>query len=354
MSFVSVSVLGWLSAVLGALVVELVAVAALARTVRTFRVRRRDARIAQVRPQLYALIDGGALQRPLRGPKHRAEGPELDTLVLGVLPQLRGADRANLRTFLDERGVLERAREQLGASSAVVRAEAAELLGDADDSASAPEIRRLLGDPAQQVRVSAARALGRLADVESIGPLLAALQPQAARIPSGTVGMALLRMGAQAAPALRSKLDAAQPATRALCAELLGQLGDLAAAMPLVRRVANEPDAACRIAMARALGRIGSPVATAQLMSLTAGDRVAAVRVAAAWALGVIGDEAATDVLCTALHDAEHDVATAAAAALWQVAPERLDDEHCARCSRHARAAQSTRRALSRVSQVAS
>ena len=312
----------------------LVALTALARIRRMARDRRLARRLQQVRPALFALLDDEELYDPT------SSSPDLDTLVLSLLPQLRGADRDQLTLFLDDRGVLARARRALAARTALTRAEATELLGGAGDPLAAGSITGLLADRDHRVRNTAARALGRLGAAAGAGALLTAAQDPRRPVPRSTTGMALLRIGAPAAPAMRAELSSEIPALRALCAELLGHLGDLPAQPALLTLSLTDSDETVRTAACGALGRIGSPSSTPILAGFLSPSEPESVRHASAWALGAIGDPRAIPPLQLALHDADVDVATTAAQAINDIDPDALGRVDCCLAARrHADAA---------------
>lgn len=314
----------WVLIPLSVLICLLVVLAAVARSVRTVRSRRRRLRQERVRPYLFELIDG---EHPddLDPSGMRA----LDVLALDLLPQLRGADRENLRGFLADRGLVHRARRQLFSRRSAVRAEAAEMLGSAGDPGSAPMIRELLLDRDPRVRICAARALGRLGDAASTGDLLTSVTHPTRPVPSGVAAMAVLRSGVASAPALRDRLAGPDPVLRALCAELLGHLGDLDAVPDLIAMLAHEADPQVVAAAARAAGRIGSPQASVALLHALGTVPWPDARAAAVWSLGAIGDPVAVEGLAQALHDDEQGVAAAAAGVLADLDPQRLAEVDC-------------------------
>ncbi len=250
------------------------------------------ARRAELTPLVHAAIDGD-------GDDALETAPALlDDLVLDLLPQLRGADRAALGRLLARRGVVARAARDLSARAPWRRGRAAALLGNASDAAHTAALTALLTDRSVAVRCAAARALGKAGDPGSALALLRA-PARSRRVPAGVVGMALLDLGTPVLPALRAALaDPPSPAAQALAADLLGLHGDLAAAGPLLALAADRrhPLAARRSAVT-ALGRIGSPAATPALAAVLAERGAPLLRAAAAEALGRIGDDAALSVL---------------------------------------------------------
>lgn len=297
------------------LLVLLLAATGARKAVRARQDRRRRRLEAAVRPALMQYLvdeqdDPAALAVAGRGGE-----TTLRTLAVGLLPKLRGADRDALVSLLDSRGVLARAQRRTRRPGAVGRARAAELLGTSRASGASAELRRLLADSQSDVRIVAARALGKLGDPAAVAPLLATLEGRRP-IPAGVVTMALLHIGPPAAAELRAVLgdDAAAPAARRAAAELLGLFGAVEAVPELTDVLASAAAPDIRAAAARSLGRIGLPRAVAPLIDALTGGNLE-LRAAAAQALGEVGGEEAVGALRAALADA-HPVAHQAAQGL--------------------------------------
>ncbi len=294
MSGLSLAAVVATAALTGATLLLLAAVA-VEHSRRGRRQARDAARRAELTPLMYAALDGGddAAQAALE------HAPALlDDLVLDLLPQLRGADRAALGGVLVRRGVVARAAGDLSARAPWRRGRAAALLGNAADTGSTAALVALLTDRSVAVRCAAARALGKAGDPRATVPLLRALS-RSRRVPAGVVGMALLDLGTPVLPALRAAATApTSSAAQALTADLLGLHGDLAAA-GLLAALAADPvqPLTVRRSAVTALGRLGSPEATPVLAAALAERGVPALRRAAAEALGRIGDDAALAVL---------------------------------------------------------
>jgi HEAT repeat protein len=299
------------SAVLALLTVLLLLATALEHAGRTRRAARTARHRAELTPLVHALLEDDAPDSDVS-----SADPLLDELVLELLPQLRGADRAALQSVLVDRGVVDQAAAQLGARAAWRRGRAAELLGNVASSRHVPDLVALLTDPVADVRSAAARALGRIGDVTSVAPLLAALDARPS-VPPGVVGMALLDLGTPALPALRDAVNGPLRAARPVAAQLLGLHGDPGATDVLADVVADgRRTPVVREAAASALGRIGSPHATPALVAALTSDAPVGVRLAAAQALGRIGDPGCLDPLTTTMRSAPVPVRAACADAL--------------------------------------
>ncbi|MGY1713075.1 HEAT repeat domain-containing protein [Geodermatophilus sp. SYSU D01106] len=267
---------------------------------------RRAARDAARRAELTPLVHAALEEDDEEGAAaelDRAPAP-LDDLVLDLLPQLRGADRAALARLLARRGVVTRAAADLSARAAWRRGRAAALLGNAADPEHTPALVRLLADRAPAVRCAAARALGKAGDPAAAGPLLRTLSRSRA-VPAGVVGMALLDLGTPVLPALReAAAGSAAPAAQALAADLLGLHGDLQALDLLLGPATDRTrPVAVRRGAVTALGRLGSPSATPALAAVLAEAGDPTLRASAAEALGRIGDDAALAALVAGVTD---------------------------------------------------
>jgi HEAT repeat protein len=289
------------TAVLTGATLLLLAAVAVEHARRGRRQARDDARRAELAPLVHAALDGDdeEAQAALE------QAPALlDDLVLDLLPQLRGADRATLGGVLVTRGVVARAAAELSARAPWRRGRAAALLGNAADTAHTAALTALLTDRSVAVRCAAARALGKAGDPGAALPLLRTLS-RSRRVPAGVVGMALLDLGTPVLPALRAAAGTPpSAAAQALTADLLGLHGDLEASALLLALAADpvHPLAVRRSAVT-ALGRIGSPAATPVLAAALSERGSPELRRAAAEALGRIGDDDALGILVAALTD---------------------------------------------------
>ncbi|MEM9745882.1 MAG: HEAT repeat domain-containing protein [Actinomycetota bacterium] len=156
--------------------------------------------------------------------------PEIvEAIAVRMLSQLRGSDRDELASRLDEAGVVAAARDRLRDRRPGRRIQAADLLGLCADDELADdlidELSERLDDRDLDVRQSAARALGRIGDGRAVPALVQALTTR--QISVNTAGVALLRLGAEDPGPLPMHLRAPHPRVRATVAEVLGELGEV-------------------------------------------------------------------------------------------------------------------------------
>jgi HEAT repeat protein len=128
--------------------------------------------------------------------------------------------------------------------------------------------------------------------------------------------MALLRLDRNALEPLIDGLREGSLQVRAVCAELLGLRGSIAALPQLVAALSPREALEVRLRVARALGRIGAPSAVDALADAMRADQPVALRAVATRALGEIGGPRTVSLLREALEAPEHVVATNAARAL--------------------------------------
>ncbi len=144
---------------------------------------------------------------------------------------------------------------------------------------------RSLRDTNENVRSSAALALGQLGDARAVKPLIAALGDPQISVRGGAV-------------------------------DSLGKLGDARAVEPLIAAL-RDPNEYVRSSAARALAQLGDPAVEPLIVALHDPDRY--LRRLAAWALGALGNVCAVEPLITALHDQDWNVRLRAAEALEQL-----------------------------------
>jgi hypothetical protein len=273
-------------------------------------------RVNALRPQLLDALEGD--ESALESGWAARDRSTFVALSRRLLPTLRGADRDRIVELLEQHGVIDTALLDLHARSAIRRARAADLLGTASVPRSVPDLVALLEDRDADVRRTAARALGMIGDAVAVGPLLATIDSRRS-VPLNTVTMALLRVDHEALEPLMEGLRVGSAGVRAICAELLGVRGSIAAVPQLCAALGHREALEVRIRAARALGRIGAPGSVDGLADAMRTDQPAALRAVATRALGQIGGHRTVSLLRDALDAPEHMVASNAARALATV-----------------------------------
>jgi HEAT repeat protein len=280
--------------------------------------KARDLLVRRLRPLAIAFVesDDPASAPDLHGP----EAEIFASLLGGYARLLRGAAWERIAAYFEATGGVDEQLERLRSRRAWRRATAAFTLGDMCSRRAAPELLVALGDRVRDVRMAAARSLGRLGAVEAIEPLIAS--SLSGGVPRDVGGLALLDVGPKAVPRLIALSGNVEPAVRSDAVELIGLLGEAGHEEPLLEHL-SDPAADVRAASATALGRLGAGEARDALVHAL-GDRVPDVRAAAADALGQIGGRRAADALLPVARADAFEPARAAARALARIDPERV------------------------------
>jgi HEAT repeat protein len=206
------------------------------------------------------------------------------------------------------------------ASPTETRRDVAARLGASADPNATAALLRLLEDPAEIVRATAAGELGLRGDAAAVGQLGARLQVEKRVFVRKEIASALGRIGDRAAVApLVARLEREKDReVRAAVVDALGRIGGAETIAPLVARLGDKDDFVRRQAV-RALGLSGATGAIARIADRLEHDESADVRRHAAEALGLLGDRAVVPALTRALHDGDPYVAQTAADALERV-----------------------------------
>ncbi len=234
---------------------------------------------------------------------------------------IRGPTHDRIVDYFDREGtVAHEVSVMADARAGWRRATAAFRLGDIGPASAATALTAALHDPHREVRIAAARSLGRLRAPGAAAELLTAAADR--RVPAALARWALLQIGAPALPQLLPLLDAENERERAASVQLVGLLGGPTEAGAVAARL-DDSSALVRAQAARALGRIGG---RRNLPALRASswDGVPAVRQAAAEALGQLRDRESVALLALRAGGDQFDVARACARALAVIAPAEV------------------------------
>jgi HEAT repeat protein len=300
----------------------------------TRRRRRHERALVRAEPFALGLLDGDAVL-----PRADDAGA-LSELLTDMAPAIAGESRHAIADYFLSSGALERACTGLGDRSWPDRAKHAAALGDMCHQRAEPVLITALCDPRPEVRLAAARSLGRLRSRAAVDPLVAAVV--SAEVPRAVGIAALLAIGVPALEAIRVLLGGDDPAGVEVGVDLLGQIGS-SKDLPAVVAVLNHPVAAVRAGACGALGRLGDLSVAAALTHML-GDDAAQVRIRAAAALAAVGDRSAASALIQVAQADAAEVALSAAEAVSVVAPDLA-----VRVGRHPAASAALRYAASLV-----
>ncbi len=277
------------------------------------RHQARESARRTVEPAAMELLDGGLFSQV--DPKHEAA---LAESLSQLAPMVTGETREAIGRYFESSGAVTRACARLADPRSYVRAVTAAQLGDmCCDQAELP-LLQALNDGDRDVRLAAARSLGRLRLRSAAAPLLHALVRRS--VPSAVATGALLVIGAAALPGIRALLDDDRSQARADAVELLGLLGNPADSVLLQARLVDVAPAV-RSNACQALSRLGASDAKSAVEQAMA-DPEPRVRQSAAEALGQLGDRDSSSVLIHAAQTDGPDVARTAAEALTVIAPD--------------------------------
>lgn len=283
------------------------------RHARNARRLQQSARATErVEPYALGLLDGDAVL---------PDGDDvaaMSGLLTSMAPSMTGEPRQAIAEYFLANGELEAALDGLAHRRWTRRAGFAAALGDMCHSRGEQPLIAALADPRAEVRLAAARSLGRLQSAEAVEPLVAAVTSGA--IPRAVGTAALLAIGPAALDVSRELATAADAGRAELGVELLGRLGSAEDLSALGRHLTH-PSKDVRAGTCRALGRLGDPSVSDPLTAML-GDPAPLVRQEAAEALGAVGTPAAAAALIQVAQTDELDVALAAAGAAALLAPD--------------------------------
>jgi hypothetical protein len=249
----------------------------------------------------------------LRTAEQREAVGELLTQYTGTV---RGDARRRVSGFASHQGYAAAAAGDLsGRRRAWRRGTAAKTLGDFGVRECGDELAgALASDHRQDVRVAAARALGRVGGGFAAGELLASCGD---RVPTGVASQALLDVGSEAMPWLLGALHAEREPVRQVACRVIGLVGaggDDSVVSALGIACTNDASVDVRVAACEALGRVGGRDAALAVAGATC-DSAAEVRRAACEAATRLAAPEMVPAVERALDDQAPEVRRAAARA---------------------------------------
>lgn len=164
-----------------------------------------------------------------------------------------------------------------------------------------PLLARGLQDSVLEVKLLCAWSLGRIGDLDSVGPSIEALV-KTSRLAGMRLSSTIFELGEKAVPSIIAILDHADPAVRILALHLLGELRSPRAILSISKKTATTESKEVRIAAYKALGSIANVMALPQLI-LGLEDPLWEVRAQAARGLGLVGTPEVLGHLGQALED---------------------------------------------------
>ncbi|HET6848279.1 MAG TPA: HEAT repeat domain-containing protein [Gaiellales bacterium] len=261
-------------------------------------------------------LDDDTPPEPLTRLRTSEQRSAVGELLAEYAGTVRGESRARVAAFVADQGYAAAAARDLHAVRAWRRGTATKTLGDFGVVSSVDELADALRlDRSRQVRVSAARAIGRVGDARGTVDLIGACA--AGSVPAGIVAQALLDIGEPALPWLLGALASDERRVRVVACRVVGLMGvgaDADVVAALQAAATTDPVVDVRVAACEALGRVGGLDAALSLAAATADAEPSVRRMACDAAARLAAPETAA-VVERALDDGHAEVRRAAARA---------------------------------------
>ncbi|MFQ5996631.1 MAG: HEAT repeat domain-containing protein [Dehalococcoidales bacterium] len=274
-------------------------------------------------PHVLNLLNDPTATEPLEHGLRPGDRKFIKELLLGQAAELKGEDRGNMTTVFEKMGYVKSETSALGSWRWWRRLEAAINLGIMQSQISVAALIIAVRDPAEDVRLAAARALGQLNEPKGLRLLLDTTE-EGNRWTGSSIIEAILGMGPEIISEIVPRLKATTNIkARLLYVQLCG-LRQITEALEPLLWLLRDPDKETRIAAAKALGQIGDVAAVKSLIN-SLDDESWEVKAQAAKALGALGDKQAVVKLKKVLLDDNWWVRHNAADALYQLGEEGIE-----------------------------
>lgn len=245
----------------------------------------------------------------------------LDALI-DMRNAVSGDEIATLRRIVDRHGVVEHQIKRLESSFPLGRRlRAAVALAEIGDESAAPALMRHLDDREPEIRIQAARGLGRIRWTPAIDPIVWRFHIETpwvrARFSDTLVGFGTVATWPLIAYIrINHRFESKGPV---MALRTLAQIQDQQAVTPLLSILEESEDLEVEIAAIETLGELGNPEALLALLSRLDSER-SELRAKAAAALGWLGEPNALQSLRRMLSDGDWWVRRASAGAIARLA----------------------------------
>ncbi len=247
------------------------------------------------------LLNGPAATEPLERGLLPGDRKFIKELLLPLAAQLKGQDRCNMTTAFEKMGYVKSEMSALLSRRWWRRLEAAINLGTMRSQIAIDALIDAVGDPVEDVRLAAVRALGQLNEPRGLRLLLGIIE-EGDRWTGSRIAEAVISMGPEITSEVIPRLKATTNMhARLLYVQICGLL-QITQALGSLFLLLRDPDEETRIAAAKALGQIGDLSAVESLI-ISLDDASWELRAQTAKALGALGDKQAGDKLKQALSD---------------------------------------------------
>jgi hypothetical protein len=285
--------------------------------------RSRDTRGRQRRSRYMELVSRHISYQHCTDPitSRMASDPVFIDALIDVRNALSGQESETLRGIVDRHGVTERQVARLRSSFPLGRRlRAAVVLAELGDESAVDALMEHLGDREPEIRIQAARGLGRMRWTPAIDAVVDRFNIETPWVRSRFADT-LVNFGTEATWPLLAYIrvnhtfesDGPVAAIRTL-----GAIGDDQVVQPLIGILHDATDVEVKLAAIETLGALASPSA-GPVLRVTARSADWRVRAKSMTALAEIGDTGSLDLLAGALADREWWVRRNAAAALIRV-----------------------------------
>jgi len=285
--------------------------------------RYAERRKRRFEPHVLNLLNDPTATEPLEHGLFPGDRKFIEELLLQQASQLKGQDRRNMTTVFEKIGYVKSEMSALRSRRWWRRLEATINLGIMQSQMAVTALIDAVGDPVEDVRLAAVRALGQLNEPRGLRLLLGAIE-EGDRWTGSRIVEAIISMGPEIAPEIIPRLEAATNINaRLLYVQICGLLQITEALSSLLLLLKN-PDKETRISAARALGQIGD-VSAVESLIISLNDESWEIRAQAAKSLGALGDKQAAGKLKRVLSDENWGVRHNAADALHQLGEEGIE-----------------------------
>jgi HEAT repeat protein len=253
--------------------------------------------------------------------RETAEDPAFVDALIDVRNAVVGPEAEIVHQIVDRYGVAKRLSRHLRSDFWLGRRlRAAVALAEIGDESSAETLTAFLDDPEPEIRIQAARGLGRMRWKPAIDRIIARFSIETPWV-RARFADTLIGFGREATSPLIAYVRANhrfEQAGSVSAIATLAAIGDDQAVEPLIELLQSAEDTEVKISTVEALGYVGGAMAAPALRSIFK-DRDWRVRAKAATALGEVGETASIGALTAALRDQNWWVRRNSAAALVRI-----------------------------------
>lgn len=274
-------------------------------------------------PYVLNLLNEPTATEPLERGLLPGDKKFIEELLLQQANQLKGEDRHNMTFVFEKVGYVKSEISALRSRRWWRRLEAAINLATMQSQMATGALIDAMGDPAEDVKLAATRALGQLGEPRGLKLLLDTIE-KGDRWTGSSIVEALIGMDSKVSFEILSRLKSTTNINaRLLYIQLCGLMRITTALSPLLLLLRN-PDKETRISTAQALGQIGDLSAVEGLI-ISLDDESWEVRAQVAKSLGALGNKQAVGKLKRVLSDKTWEVRHNAADALHQLGEEGIE-----------------------------